>query len=98
MKKVIMGAVLGLMSVVAFAQTTPVAGQPHHTRAEAQTAREACKAQAGQPTDKHAFHAAMRQCMESKGFKHHERHPPMGAGQPGSNPVVPVVQQPAIVK
>lgn len=86
MKKIILSSILGLMSAVAFAQTQP-ATQPHHTRAEWKQARQDCKAQvlANKPSDKKAGREAFRQCMESKGFKHHQR-------KLEGNPVKPVVQ------
>lgn len=95
MKKVIMGAVLGLMSVVAFAQgTAPNQGQqkPQHTREEAQVAKEACKKQVGQPAGNHE---AVKECMMSKGFKPH----PVGEPRPASNPAgSPAGQKPAVTK
>lgn len=96
MKRIILSTMLGLMSAVAFAQT-PSAPQgephPHHTKAQWQEAREACKTQvmSSKPADKKAGHEAFRQCMESKGFKHHPRHHDSKPGQPPLGKPVPPV-------
>lgn len=104
MKKIILSTMLGLMSAVAFAQTPPAptdVPHPHHTKAEWEQARDACKSQviASKPADKKAGHEAFRQCMESKGFKRHHHEgkpgqPPVGKPMPPVAPNQPVTPAP----
>lgn len=91
MKKIIFGAILGLVSAVSFAQTvqsTPTE-KAHHTKEEIQAARESCRASVGKPEDKKAHHKAMIQCMQSKGFKHHKKQ---HGEKPGTMPVQPMTK------
>lgn len=75
MKKIILSSILGLMSAVAVAQTPVAPNEPvHHTRAEVHAAKQECKAQITNVTDKKAAHKALKDCMHAKGFKHFHHH------------------------
>lgn len=91
MKKIILGAILGLVSAVSFAQTVPSNSTEKHQHAkkEIHEARKSCRESLGKPEDKKAHHKAMVQCMESKGFKHHKK---THGDKPGTMPVQPTTK------
>lgn len=74
MKKFIFGVVLGLVSVVSFAQTVQSnSTEKHqHTKKEIHEARKSCKETIGKPQADRRHHKAMMRCMESKGFKNYK--------------------------